>query len=428
MSSIAEAAAAAAIAEDGNNQPDPNAGAAAGGEVQQKPADGKAEAAAPATDQQVDPNKPKPEAGKPSFLDKSKEHMQKVLGKTKDEPKDKEKAKDKPTEDDFEKEIKPNQKAWRLFEGKKKEWQEKESNWSKREAELSEKIKLLESKPNPTAADDTKLKALEKQLADLENQSKTYKEKLVSRDYRESDEFKDRYEKPWQDTYKRAYAFMGKITLKDEAGEERRATPADFDKVMSADPDMRRSVARQIFGEEFAFEVADYAKELTRLNSEADRAAKDHAANYEKTQKETMEKRRNEEAQLNQFRDEARNALVKEHPDQFSIEHYATEPEFQGALQSGYDLVDEIERELPNMTVQDRAAAGAVIRAHVAGYHLATARYKALEAMYETALAELKKFQKSDPGGSRKVAEVGGKVESTEVGGIKEAVNSVKWT
>lgn len=347
-------------------------------------------------------------------LSKAQAKMEKILGPDKKATKP---EKPPTTDDTDEKEIKSNPKAWRIFEAKKKAWAEKEAGFTTKTAELEKKIAELSSKPNPTAADDTKLKALEARLAERENEFKSVKQKLAERDYAQSDEYAEKFVKPWNRAYADAYQYVEGLQVMDEEGNPaRQATKADFDKVKSTPLQQRRAVAKALFGEDSAADVVEYAKELDRIGKASDEAIKDHAQNWEKSSQEKAMAAQKDQEGFSKLVDESRKDIETKFPDYFSVDHYKDNPELQKALADGYAEYDSIVEGFSKLPPAEQAAHNTMARAWFAAFPLMHKKLTAANTELESLKAELARYRGSDPGAT--APKTGATAPVEDIGGI----------
>lgn len=359
-----------------------------------------AEPAKPATPPPA-PAPEKPAEVKPDALQRASDKMAKIVGDKKPAaPKvDKAKVAEAPDEE-VEKHIKPNANAWRVYEAKKKAWAEKEAGFTTKTAELEKKIAELSAKPNPTAADDTKLKALEARLAERETEAKTYRQKLEERDYTQSSEYQEKYLKPWNAVHAEAYAFVKGVQVLDpETGEpSRQATEADFEKVKSTPIQQRRAVAKALFGEDIAGDVVDYVKEIDRIGKGAQDAIANHSQNYEKISAERRLAQEGESKKFQELENTERMELEQKFPDYFSVEHHKDNPELQKALAEGYAQYDQIASGFSKLSPQEQAATKVLHRAWFAAFPLMHKQVETLKGQVASLTEELARIRGTDPG------------------------------
>jgi hypothetical protein len=401
------------------------------------PADVAPAPAAPAPAPTPEPPKPaaaptpppapeKPTEAKPTALQKASDKMARIVGDKKPDAKPKaDKPKADAPDEEVEKHIKSNPNAWRVYEAKKKAWAEKEAGFTTKTAELEKKIAELSAKPNPTVADDAKLKVLEERLAARETEYKTVKQQLVERDYTQSDEYKEKFIKPWQNAHKEAYDFVKGLQVVDENGDAvRQATEADFEKVKATPLQQRRAVARALFGEDSAGDVVDYAKEIDRLVKGSNEAIAEHSKDWEKTAQEKAMVAQKEREGFTKLEQDERATLEKDFPDYFSVEHHKDNPEYQKALADAYSEYDAMLNGFSEKTPAEQAASKVVARAYYAAFPLMYKQVTALKSQVESLTAELTKLRGTDPGSVKP-----GTVTTPpadEIGGINQMAGKFK--
>lgn len=296
-----------------------------------------------------------------------------------------------PDDLEFEKVIKPNAKAWKEFEKVKKSWKAKEST-------LQGRIKELESKANPTAADGEKLKQLEAQLAERVSERESYEKRIAALDYRQTAEFREKFVSRYERTAKEAVEFVSKLKKLDELGDViGDATEADFEAVRSARPQDRRAIAKKIFGDNAA-DVMDYVREMDKIRSDADAAVQNHSENHSKIIAEQKLKAAEGEKAFSGFRTEAQKLLETKYPDLFSPDHYKDKPDLQKRLIDGYAYVDQAIENGSKMSPDERAAVNSVVRSRAAAMPLLLAQKKMDAKRISELEAEITKLRGGDPG------------------------------
>ncbi len=362
----------------------------------------------------------KPAEVKPDALQKASDKMARIVGDKKVAPKvDKAKVAEAPDEE-VEKHIKPNAAAWRVYEAKKKAWAEKESSYTAKTAELEKKIAELSNKPNPTVADDAKLKALEARLAERETEAKTYRQRLEERDYIQSAEYQEKFLKPWNAVHDEAFAFVeGLHVLDPDSGEPaRQATKADFEKVKATPIQQRRAVAKALFGEDLAGDVVDYVKELDRIGKGAQEAVANHSRNFEKISTERRLAQEGESKKFNQIEQAERSELEQKFPDYFSVEHHNENPEYRAALEQGYSQYDDMVANFSKKSAEEQASNKVLARAWFAAFPLMHKQVETLKGQVASLTEELSKLRGTDPGAAK--PSTGAAAPVDDGGGIKD--------
>lgn len=316
---------------------------------------------------------------------------------------------DKDTEE-MEKVVKSNPKAWRVYEGFKK-------STAQKLAEYEKKLSDLQSKPNPTVADDSKIKAMEARIAEIEGEAKSAKQKLAEYDYRNSEDFQTKFVQTFKKVYERGVQFTKGLKVLDDLGEvSRDATQQDFDEIRSLPAQQRRKVATERFGDA-AFDVLQYIAKMDEIRSDADEALQNHEKNHEKTVAERKAKEETDAKAFDGFKGAVQRELESKYPEYFSPDHYKDQPELKQHLEDGYKFVDEVASNSSKMDREDLAANTSVIRARAGAFPLMWARVEALKAENAKLKEELGGVAASDPG-SRKAAKAASGAAPTEVGGI----------
>lgn len=359
---------------------------------------------APEPDKPVEPKPPAPQADVP---------------KPEGKPEAKTTPEADPTDADVEKILKGNTKAWRVYEGAKK-------NWSKRETELTTKIKALEEKPREAPGDAAKLAALEKQLEEERGHTRTWKEKTAQADYTKSEDYEKRFATP----YKREFAtamdevkqLKVKFTNRDGEESERPGTEADFQKALALPPGEQDEFIHQTFGSA-AWRVINRISELHRINRASIEATQEHASKYDAQQQELQGKTKKEAEEYDNYFKSALDG-VKQHPEMGKyFSDYADDPEATQLLNQAYEEIDSFASKASELPPDQRAAHAAVYRAQAAGFLPLLRQHKRVLTEVQELKTELSKYRKTDPGA--KVKPDGEAIVPQDSWGIREAAQSM---
>lgn len=315
------------------------------------------------------------------------------------------------TEADVEKLLKPNAKAWRVYEGVKKSWKSKES-------ELQAKITALESKPVTQAGDPAKLAALEKQLEELRGETKTWKDRAAQADFTKSEDYDKRFRTPYNREKQAALEEVKHLQVKsiNRDGEEsvRAGTEADFLKALALPPGEQDEFIHAAFGNA-AWRVINRINEMQRISRASQEATAEHSEKYESSQQEMEGRTKKEQEAYESFLSQAQDG-IKSHPE---LGKYFTpdesDPESTAILQKGYEQFDDFATNGHKLPPQERAEHVAAYRAMVAGFSSALLRENRLKSKVTELEAELGKYRKADPGAAPLA---GGDVAVPEVKGI----------
>lgn len=253
--------------------------------------------------------------------------------------------------------------------------------------EYEAKIKALESKPVETKADTALIEKYEKEIQSRE-------QRIRELDYSKSQDFQDKFIKPLAKTYKSAVEEVMQLTVTD--GETNRAaTQADFDTLRTLPLAQRRATARTMFGQD-ADLVLGHIREIEKIQRDGNEAIENEKVNGETRRKEEAIKSEREQGEyanlLKTFHDE----ITSEFADIFKPAD--GDKEAAEALQAGFDFVDAALNGSKGMTMKERAAYNAVLRAKAAAFPVQKLKLDKVTAERDSLLEELKKFRESDPG------------------------------
>jgi len=213
--------------------------------------------------------------------------------------------------------------------------------------ELKAKHKALEAeygtvKNRPPVEDPekkellTKSEQLAKKAADLE-------EKLKFTDYEQSDEYKDKYFKPYADAFHagrlKTASFSTQQKIDPETGSvieaSRRATADDFDRIMSMDDDKAADYAVELFGQSKASLILWHRENILQKNSERANALDEFRKTAGERSKTEFEARSKRSKSLEEAFNKMNNEAKTKHPQLFS--EVDGDEEGNALLKKGYD-------------------------------------------------------------------------------------------
>lgn len=258
------------------------------------------------------------------------------------EPDDK---KDEPGDEDPDKELGDSQKAKdgktdepvkpikaadlrTAYEGLKKKVKEE---FEPKVAKLEARIKELEtSGPEATKPILEELEAKKKRLDELES-------RIKFTDYKESTEFKEKYEKPYLEAWKKAVADLSELTVQTEDGGTRVATTQDLLHLANLPLGEARSQARALFGDA-ADDVMAHRRAIRELSAAQTKALEDAKNNASEHEKKLASQRQIESQQIAKAWDETNKALAEKYPKWFA----ETEGDTEGneLLRKGFSVAD----------------------------------------------------------------------------------------
>lgn len=274
---------------------------------------------------------------------------------------------------------KPN--PWKLYDAEKAA-----------RAKAEKEIQDLKSTIVPEA-ERTKLMervtAAEKRAQELEDEIRFV-------DYSKSVEFQTKYQKPYEEAWKRAMAELSQVPIKDPAtGETRSAQTEDLSMLVNMPLGQAREAAEVLFGK-FAGDAMNYRKEIRGL-FEAQHAALEEAkkTGSERSKRQMEEQQRTVtelKGQISKlWKDANDQALASETHGPFFKPKEGDE-EWNARLTKGFEMVDKAFAESPfdnKLTPEQRAE---VIKRHAAVRNRA-ASWGPLRHAYNKALERIKALE-----------------------------------
>lgn len=262
---------------------------------------------------------------------------------------------------------------------------------------LNAKIRELESRPQQQGD----LKAVTEELATAKKRLEEYEGELKVTRYERSHEYKEQYEKPYQNAVRSAYADVGELLVSvpnpedPENPKERQATAADFDEVYQLPLGPATKLAKQKFGDAYT-EVLKHRsniKNAAKAALEAVEAHKGKAAEFE--QQQTAQQRLEMEGRSRMF-GEAIQAISQKYPTLFGEREGDTT--WNENLQKGRHMADLAFGDRGGLTPQQSAILDAQIHARVSAFPAMRARMDNLEQQLAAKDKEIAELRGSSPG------------------------------
>lgn len=270
---------------------------------------------------------------------------------------------------------------------------------AKLEAEIAELKK--------STTDFASLKAEKERLAAIENRNKELEEKIKFVDYKESAEFKEKYQKPYEAAWTRAMSELNELTITDpDTGSERPLEPSDLLSLVNMPLKDALETAEELYGSASGTVMA-YRKEIKALyqqQAQAIEAAKKNGV--ESSQKQTAEQqeafKKVQEVVSKQWED-INKSIIENETTGVYFRPVEGDEQINSRLEKGYKFVDEtmaVNPLDPKLTPEQRADA---VKRHASLRHRAAAfgrmrmeleAVRKSEAEYK---AKLEQYEKSTP-------------------------------
>jgi hypothetical protein len=340
-----------------------------------------------------------------------------------DEPKpkpaakpDEKKGAPKPPEIDFDK---PPEKAADLrkhYDALKVEAAaraEKVATYEKRIAELEKATKTPQEWPEK--------KTYEERLAEHQKKLAAYEEEMRYSNYAKSEEYKDKFEKPYVNAYtagRKAATGLKVIERKDETTgattqASRQGTAEDFDAIMRArDPETAADLASKLFGDARAPMVLYHVEAAKQRAEEAETAISEYREKGKKWEAERQEKVSGYQKRATEMVEGFVNAAIEKFPQYFKPD--ADDPKGNELLEKGQHLVARvIANGAPladgetQMSGEDMAKAIAAFRTKAGAFDRLFYKFRSQSKELAEVKKALKQYEESTPGdgeGGRKTS------------------------
>lgn len=270
------------------------------------------------------------------------------------------------------------------YDGAKQKIKEYETKLAEREAKLKE----YESKPpedNKPLLE--KLSAYEKKVAE-------YEEELKFTNYVKSPEFKEKYEKPYNESWGKAVREIVQLSVTQEDGSSRQATPEDILALANTPLSALDERAEAMFGRSAARVIrhVERIRDLAEAQDKAIADAKNMATEREKNTKVEREQRDNHIGQILQ---KTNTDLATKYPKWFGED--PADPDGNAVFKKGVEYVDKAFKGDPSIHPDERTKRIAIIRNKAANHDRLALHLKNANAQIAELKASLEAYEKSEP-------------------------------
>lgn len=214
-----------------------------------------------------------------------------------------------------------------------------------------------------------KWKETEKKIADLEKYKSELEEEIRYKNYEKHPEFKEKFDKPYVDSWQRAMGELGDLTVQDTNGQTRPINTSDMLELVNLPLQRAHEMAVEKFGE-LAPEVMAHRKEIKKLADERNNALERERKNGATREKEMTDKQQREFGAL---RDEVVGTWSKANEEALNDPKYGIyfkprDGDEQGnqRLAKGYEMADRAFNEdprTPGLTSEQRQG---IVKRHAA--------------------------------------------------------------
>lgn len=347
------------------------------------------------------PPKPKEPAPEPD-LDGEKPKPAKGT----DESAGKEKATE--TKDAGESEEADPTKPFQLAHDLRKAYRKLHSSVSEKDREISElKARLDRAPVNNAVLEENK--ALKKRMETLE-------EEIRYVDFTKSTEFKEKFERPYQDAYADAVEEVKELRVTLPDGGSRAATSQDLDKILQADTQDVRALANEMFGEA-AGDVLAARRRLAELNRNANRESKRYREQAAERDRQKAIKAAEEKEGMARMWKQANEAIAERYAEYFG--HIEGDDEYNKELDAGYATVEKAHS--PDLPIEERMSRLAAVRHRAAAFRAQVLKNRRLSARVEELEGIVKEYENSAPRGGHGQSESSRSPDGSEGDGLESA-------
>lgn len=275
--------------------------------------------------------------------------------------------------------------------------------WKKRAADAETKL-VEATKSQPSEA---QRKAQTEEFQRKEARLKELEDEIRYVNYSKSEEYKTKYEAPYDKAWSRAMSELGEISITDPAsGEARAVTPADLLELVNLPLGKAQDLADEAFGK-FSSAVMAHRKEIRGLHDAQAAALEEARKNGTVREQQMAERSRQWQQDLAKEVSETwsrfNEAAAKDEKYGKFFTPVEGDQEGNQRLEKGFDLVDKAFSEnpfAPNLKPEERAAIvkrHAAVRNRAAAFGRLVLQVSEAEAKIAALTRELEQFKSSTP-------------------------------
>lgn len=258
-----------------------------------------------------------------------------------------------------------------------------------------------------TGLAETEKKILTERLTQAETRLKEYEEELRFTNYQKHPEFTEKYQKPYEEAWKKWMGELGELVVPTADGTERPIAPQDLLELVNMPLQKAREQANQVFGD-FANDVMSARKEIRSLfdaqNKALDDAKKNGAQREQQRLQEWQTKNETVRKQATELWTKTNEEVLKNEEYGHYFRPVEGDTDGNERLQKGYELADkafQLNSFDPRLTPDQRAEIvriHAAVRNRCASFGRLTYQNQKLQADVKALQDQLAKFKSAQPG------------------------------
>ncbi len=303
-------------------------------------------------------------------------------------------------------------------------------------SKLESRIKELESrKPEDNSPLVEELKSAKAKLEEYESE-------IRFTDYKKSQEFQDKYDKPYKEAWHKAMNDLSELTIELEDGSTRQATATDLISIANMPLGEARAKARALFGDA-ADDIMAHRRIIRDLSEAQEKALTDAKKNSGEHEKKLAAQREIQHQETLKIWQEANKSLAEKYPKWFRESE--GDQEGNELLRKGFSLADlhfigpeglrpeQIEM-LPSafrdsikanggkLKLEDRVRLDALLRNKIASHSRIARQLKNANARIAELEKNLSEYEKSEPAASKGGENKGG----AKLTAMEESMNELE--
>ena len=255
-----------------------------------------------------------------------------------------------------------------------------------------------------TIVDPNKFKELETKAEAAERRAKELDEEIKFHDYRKSSEFAEKYQKPYEEAWKKHMADLGELTVTDPAtGNDRPLAPQDLLELVNLPLKEAKAKAMETFGD-FADEVMGARKEIRSLFEAQTKALEDARKTGGERQAQMKAQQQQLGNQIGEMWKQANDLVLKDEKVGKYFQPVEGDEEANTRLKKGYEIADQAFSKSPldpSLTPEQRQEVvrlHSAVRNRAAAFGRLTYQNERLTTEITALRAELAKYKELQPG------------------------------
>lgn len=251
--------------------------------------------------------------------------------------------------------------------------------------------------------DDPEKKELQERAERMAKRAQEYEQELKFTKYEKSEEYQDKYWKPYVNAFGTGRAEAAAIKITDAEGNVRQGTPEDFDAYMGInDPEAAADFAERVFGKHKTT-MEYYRNKVRELGQASQLAIDEYRKKGSEREKELAENQSKAQKAASQFWETLNKTALEKYPALFKADD--TDPKGKELLTKGFNLAERAFSDGKPMKEGDKPLNAAellqlrsAMRNKFAAFDYQVYLRRKAEGRIKELEAEVEQYKKSEPG------------------------------